>query len=300
MWSDSMHTLMWKLAFLLAFILTVCFGAQARHNPGTFTATGSLTTARGHDSATLLDNGLVLIAGGYCNSGDLSSAELYNPATGTFIPTGSLITARDSHTATLLNNGLVLLAGGEGTYDELSNAEVYNPATGTFIATGSMTTARYLATATLLNNGQVLITGGVGNYDGPDYLSSAELYNPATGTFTATGSLITARDSHTATLLNNGLVLITGGNGSDGDLTSTELYNPSTAAFTSTGSMITARYHYTATLLNSGEVLIAGGNNGSFLSSAELYEASYVAPQIASLSATSGAVGTPITMTGTR
>src|SRR6266853_549747 len=151
MWSDSMHTLMWKLAFLLAFILTVCFSAQAQHNPGTFTATGSLTTARGHDSATLLDNGLVLIAGGYCNSGDLSSAELYNPATGTFIPTGSLITARDSHTATLLNNGLVLLAG------------------------------------------------GVGNYGDSDYLSSAELYNPATGTFTATGSLITARDSHTAT-----------------------------------------------------------------------------------------------------
>ena len=243
-----MHTLMRKLAFLLAFILTVCFSAQAQHNPGTFTATGSLTTARGHDSATLLDNGLVLIAGGYCNSGDLSSAELYNPETRTFIATGSLITARDSHTATLLNNGLVLLAGGEGSYDELSSAEVYNSATGTFIATGSMTTARYLATATLLNNGQVLIAGGTGSIG---FLSSAELYNPATGTFT------------------------------------------------STGSMITARYHYTATLLNSGEVLIAGGNNGSFLSSAELYEASYVAPQIASLSATSGAVGTPIAITGT-
>src|SRR6266403_1067717 len=149
MWSDSMHTLMWKLAFLLAFILTVCFSAQAQHNPGTFTATGSLTTARGHDSATLLNNGQVLITGGASSIGFLSSAELYNPEIGTFT------------------------------------------------ATGSMATARFLNTATLLNNGEVLITGGVGNYDGPDYLSSAELYNPATGTFTATGSLITARDSHT-------------------------------------------------------------------------------------------------------
>jgi len=104
---------------------------------------------------------------------------------------------------------------------------------------------------------------------------------------------------HSSTLLNNGSVLITGGKGSNGYLTSTELYNLATGTFTSTGSMITARYHYTATLLNSGEVLIAGGNNGSFLSSAELYEASYVAPQIASLSATSGAVGTPIAITGT-
>src|SRR6266436_4642769 len=124
MWSDSMHTLMWKLAFLLAFILTVCFSAQAQHNPGTFTATGSLTTARGHDSATLLDNGLVLIAGGEGNYDELSNAEVYNPATGTFIATGSMTTARYLATATLLNNGQVLIAGGKGSIGVLSSADL--------------------------------------------------------------------------------------------------------------------------------------------------------------------------------
>src|SRR5438445_292380 len=153
MWSDSMHTLMRKLAFLLAFILTVCFSTQAQHNPGTFTPTGSLTTARGQDSATLLDNGLVLIAGGYCNAGDLSSAELYNPATGTFTATGSMITARDSHTATLLNNGLVLISGGYGSAGDLSSAELYYPSTGAFTSTGTLNTARTDHRSTLLNNG---------------------------------------------------------------------------------------------------------------------------------------------------
>src|SRR2546429_475042 len=126
MWSDSMHTLMRKLAFLLAFILTVCFSTQAQHNPGTFTPTGSLTTARGQDTATLLKIGKVLLAGGTGSIGFLSSAELYNPATGTFTATGSMTTARYLATATLLNNGQVLIAGGVGSYDSpecLSSAE---------------------------------------------------------------------------------------------------------------------------------------------------------------------------------
>ena len=75
--------------------------------------TGSLNTARHNHTATLLNNGMVLMAGGYtATDGYLASAELYNPATGTFTPTGSLNTARDCHTATLLNNGMVLMAGG--------------------------------------------------------------------------------------------------------------------------------------------------------------------------------------------
>src|SRR6266436_4880639 len=187
MWSDSMHTLMWKLAFLLAFILTVCFSAQAQHNPGTFTATGSMATARCHNSATLLNNGQVLITGGVGNYNGpdyLSSAELYNPSTGTFTATGSLITARDSHTATLLNNGLVLISGGYGSAGDLSSAELYNPSTGAFTSTGSLNTARIGHSSTLLNNGSVLITGGKGSNG---YLTSTELYNPSTAAFTSTG-----------------------------------------------------------------------------------------------------------------
>jgi hypothetical protein len=140
---------------------------------GAWAATGSLNTVRDDDTATLLNNGQVLVAGGDGNSGYLSSAELYNPATGIWTATGSLNTARDDDTATLLNSGQVLVAGGRGPSGLLASAELYNPATGIWTATGSLNTARYEDTATLLNNGQVLVAGGYGN----SVLASAELYS---------------------------------------------------------------------------------------------------------------------------
>src|ERR1022692_4121142 len=248
-----------------------------------FVLTGSLNTARASHTSTVLTNGVVLIAGGY-NGNVLASAELYNPATGTFTPTGSLNTARLYHTATLLNNGMVLIAGGSDENGKiLASAELYNPATGTFTPTGSLNTARELHTATMIQgimvNGMVLIAGGQGSGGA---LVSAELYNPTTGTFAATGSLNTARLYHTATLLNNGTVnngtvLIAGGYDNNGNTSaSAELYNPATATFAPTLSLNTARYRHTATLLNNSMVLVAGGedSNGNALASAELYDPS--------------------------
>jgi hypothetical protein len=254
---------------------------------GKFTATGSMTTVRILDTATLLPNGLVLIAGGdypyYSDNGgfsldSLASAELYDPATGKFTATGSMTTARAGETATLLPNGLVFIASGWDTVNTLASAELYDPATGKFTATGSMTTARYYATATLLPNGQVLIAGGCRSDCGTDNaLASAELYDPATRKFTATGSMTTVRAGETATLLPNGLVLIAGGGFSVDALASVELYDPATGKFMATGSMTTARHYDTATLLTNGLVLIAGGTDGvsgggKVVDFAELYQ----------------------------
>ncbi|HEV2222203.1 MAG TPA: kelch repeat-containing protein [Candidatus Acidoferrales bacterium] len=285
-----MHRNNWSGVAIILFICFLVFPCVAQAQ--TFAYTGNLNTPRAGFTATLLDNGMVLIAGGadtFLNifspvgpsSGCptfsttiLSSAELYNPATGTFSATGSLNTARDGQTATLLNNGMVLIVGGSGSTrgnSELSSAELYNPATGIFTVTGNLNTARSGHTATLLSNGMVLIAGGIGS--GPVTLASAELYNPATGIFTVTGNLSTGRYDHTATPLNNGTVLVAGGfNSVSNPLSSAELYNTATGTFAATGSMRTARSIHTATLLNSGMVLMAGGSGtAGQLSSAELY-----------------------------
>lgn len=252
---------------------------------GTFVNTGTPNTARECHTATLLQNGKVLVTGGRNGNTALASAELYDPATGIFTVTGSLTTERCAHSATLLQNGKVLIAGGynfggSGGLPTLATAEIYDPGTGTFSATGSLGTGRAGHSATLLVSGKVLVAGGANSDSGFTYttLASAELYDPVAGTFSPTGSLNTAR-SAPATLLNNGHVLVAGGsNLSTGVLASAEIYDPTAGTFSFTGSLITARSGHSATLLQTGKVLVAGGDNnggnGSFLASAELYDPS--------------------------
>src|SRR5450755_158043 len=144
------------------------------------------------------------------------------------------------------------------------------------VPTGSLNNARYYHSATLLNTGSVLVSGGIGPIPGGTGalgpLASAEIYSPGPGTFTFTGNLNTARDEHSATLLNSGKVLIAGGYGTSGELASSEVYTPATAAFAFTGNMNAARSQHTATLLPNAVVLMAGGSNGTAaLASAELY-----------------------------
>jgi hypothetical protein len=141
-----------------------------------------------------------------------------------------MATARDGHTATLLPDGRVLIAGGnDDNYQPLASAELYDPQTGKFSPTGSMASAREGPTATLLLDGRVLIAGGwdINNDIANLALASAELYDPKTGKFSLTGSMITGRWLHTATLLPDGRVLIAGGDDANSDaLASAELYQP--------------------------------------------------------------------------
>jgi N-acetylneuraminic acid mutarotase len=163
-------------------------------------------------------------------------------ASGTWSTTGSLNTPRTAHTATLLQNGEVLATGGESTAGTiLASAELYSPATDRWTVTGSTSVPRVDHTATLLPNGEVLVAGGylgLSSSDQPIYTATAELYNPATEKWTRTGSMTTPRASHGATLLENGLVLVEGGNSSTASSGNTaELYNPATGTWKATGTM---------------------------------------------------------------
>ena len=200
----------------------------------------------------------------------------------TFVPTGSMNQPRIYATATLLQNGQALIAGGSTQFSDsgisvLASAELYDPATHTFTPTGSMTIARTGATATLLPDGHVLIAGGIscGNPEacslkelsgpGGGNLASAELYDPATGKFTRTGSMSRAA-ANTATLLPDGRVLMA--NGNDGSLTA-EMYHPATGKFSRAGSLLNNYNSVNAVLLPTDKVLFAGPGGSP---RAELYD----------------------------
>jgi N-acetylneuraminic acid mutarotase len=248
---------------------------------GTWATIATYNPGYGH-AATLLPNGQVLVAGGYSGypfyGGQAShnAAALFDPASETWTPTGSLTNRRSGHTATLLPNGKVLVAGGgdHGRFvgvGTLSTAELYDPATGAWTATGSLASTREAHKAVLLPDGQVLVAGGSRNSPTTTRLSSAELYNPGSETWTTTGSLATPRTSYTMTLLPGGNVLVAGGY--DGSTrASAELYHPASGTWIATGSLTTGRYGHVTALLPNSNVLIAGGYNGtSYLASSELY-----------------------------
>lgn len=255
----------------------------------TFTPAKNMNTARAGHTATLLPNGKVLIAGGY-NGDYLDSAELYDPGSGKITPAGKMITARSGQVATLLKNAKVLLVGGVGTgWTFLADAELYDPATNTFSPTGSLAMARESHTATLLKDGKVLITGGhKGRRSAITIYASAEIYDPETGTFTATGNLTLKRHKHDATLLADGRVLIVGGSDERdgrGAYQNAEVFNPSNGTFIAVGNMNASRYKLQGTtiLLQNGKVLIAGGSNR-----AEIFD-----PATNTFSFAGGDMGTP-------
>lgn len=192
---------------------------------------------------------------------------------GEWLPANFMKTRRYGHTATLLSDGRVLVAAGSSG-KPLSLAELYNPASGTWSTTGNLTDTRQLHTATLLQGGKVLVAGGSFSNGKGTSRASAELYDPGTGIWSQTGNMSQARDLHTATLLPDGRVLVTGGEASGDAQSSVELYDPVKGAWLQTGFLNQARDAHTAILLHNGQVLVAGGDGkgGGALASAELYD----------------------------
>jgi hypothetical protein len=254
-----------------------------------FAMTGSMSSARISHTATLLNDGTVLITGGQDDTGTpVANSDLYTPSSGTFVVAGALGTPRYFHTAILLGTGKVLVAGGDDiSGNAIASAELYDPASKAFSPLSNMTSARDSYTATVLGNGKVLLAGG-GNSNGIQ--ATAELFDPSTGSFSPTGSMNAARAAHTATLLSSGKVLITGGIDPNGNVLDTgELYDPNNGTFTLTaGKMNDQRYTHTATLLVSTVLLTGGtGATNSSVASAEVFDPS------SGTFATTGSMGTP-------
>jgi hypothetical protein len=236
---------------------------------GKWTEIDSLNNARDGQTATLLRDGKVLVAGGYDSTTDtnLKSVELYNPSAppgGQWTEIDSLKTGRVGHTATLLLDGTVLVAGGGGDSGYLTSVEIYEPASGKWTEIAPLKTARASHKAILLPTfyGRVIVVGG-SNDSGA--LKSLEMYYPESGDWSDTpeSGPSTARDYHTATILNNGQVLVAGGLDWDSGgallLKSAELSDRQGDFWHPTGDLNTTRANHTATLLPNGQILAAGG-----------------------------------------
>lgn len=223
---------------------------------GTWQSVGPMTVARADHTTTLLNDGRVLIAGGFNMDTDfavLASAEIFNPTTNTFTSISNMTTLRTSYAATLLSDGRVLITGGSSNTAILNSTEIFDPVTNTFSPANNLNSKRFSHTADILPDGRVLIAGGFGGLDS----KSTEIFNPQTGTFSPGPDMSAPRGHHVSTRLNDGRILFVNGLNT-GSIMSVDIYNPFTNTFTLATSSAETLGLSVNTLPN-GKVLILGG-----------------------------------------
>jgi N-acetylneuraminic acid mutarotase len=229
-----------------------------------------LSLARAEHAAALLPSGWVLVTGGRSESQYHALAERYDPSERRWRPAGQLDGERAAHAAALLpgQRGQVLIIGGYDGTTVLATAERYDPAANQWTAVAPLAQRREGHTATMLKDGHVLVAGGDGRAvqdAAVSFPDSAEQYDPIANTWRAAGSVTQGRVAHSATLLDDGQVLVMGGHtrstSSARYLNSAELYDPQANAWRAVAPLATGRAGHTITALGSGQLLVVGGQN---------------------------------------
>ena len=223
-----------------------------------WSAAASMATERTRHTAVLLQNGKLLVAGGY-GSSPLTSTELYDPATNLWSAAGNMAVMRMQHSATLLANGKVLVTGGNS---QTAAAELYDPVGNSWSSAGVTGSDRIGHSATLLPNGKLLVVGGSTTLGLNQFNNAtAEWYDPTSGNWSLIGNMASGRSGHTATLLPDGRVVVTGGHDGTGGVA--EAYDSALGSWSATGNLPAERFKSASTLLADGTVLVAGGHNPS-------------------------------------
>jgi Kelch motif protein/galactose oxidase-like protein len=265
--------------------------------PGAWTSAPDLLEGHVSHTATLLDDGRVLIVGGTNARGvPTAGSEIFDPKANRWIRVASMRTARAAHTATRLSDGSVLVTGGRTGLNSfpieiLATAQIYHPNSNSWTEASPMHVPRNRHSATRLHDGRVLVVGGTTLAPGSPLpaaqLEQAEVYDPTRDSWSVAGTGLPALSAQAATLMPNGMVLVTGGSTDMGFATTgAELFDPATNRWQlSTWPMATPRYGHTASLLPDGRVVLVGGYstqpevsggrgypNGELLTTSEIFD----------------------------
>src|SRR3990172_10478654 len=246
-----------KLKLIIAAFALLFLRVEAQQY-GYWEIIDSMNVRRWTFSSSIFSNNKILASGGD-EFPNYSSSEIYNYETGFWENTASMLEGRLIHKLVTLGNGEVIAIGGF----LLRSCEIFNPESNSWRYTDSLETLKYYGdTATLLNDGRILVAGGY-YFDRSTlqhiHFKKCEIFDPITETWSFADSLADGRSAHTATLLNDGRVLVTGGRGIGNYLNTSEIYDPATDEWSSAANLLHARIRHSAVLLSDGRVLVSGG-----------------------------------------